>query len=201
MEIILITQPKFKHSEANAICKLFDAGLERLHVRKPLHSAIEVSCLLDAIPNQFHSNIIVHRHPELLEDYDLGGYHHADGEETQKCRGSISKSIHTLPDLANIDTQFDYVFYGPVYKSISKKGYRPKIPLPEVKETLLSLSQMKEKPKVFALGGIRRKKVLPLSEIGFDGCALLGSVWGHSDPVKALKRFNQSCLKSLFPPL
>lgn len=201
MDIILVTQPKFKHSEANDICKLFDAGLERLHVRKPAHTALEVSCLLDAIPNQFHSNIIVHRHPELLEDYDLGGYHHADGETTQQCRGSISKSTHSLSDLAQIDSAFDYVFYGPVYKSISKKGYRPKIPLPEVKETLSLLSKMKDRPKVFALGGIRRKKVLPLSEIGFDGCALLGSIWGHSDPVKALMKFNQSCLKSLFPPL
>lgn len=201
MDIILITQPKLKQSEAATICKLFDSGLERLHMRKPVHSALEVSCLLDAIPDHFHSNIVMHRHPELLGDYKLAGYHHSDGEQIQKCNGSISKSVHSLSGLADVDSRFDYLFYGPVYKSISKQGYRPKIPLPEVKQVLLSISQINNRPKVFALGGIRRKKVIPLSEIGFDGCALLGSVWGHSDPVKALKRFNQSCLKSLFSPL
>lgn len=201
MDIILITQPKLKHNEATTICKLFDSGLERLHMRKPSYSALEVSCLLDAIPDHFHSNIVMHRHPELLNDYKLAGYHHSDGEQIQKCNGSISKSVHSLSDLAEIDSRFDYLFYGPVYKSISKQGYRPKIPLPEVKEVLLSISQIYNRPKVFALGGIRRKKVIPLSEIGFDGCALLGSVWGHSDPVKALKRFNQSCMKALFSPL
>ena len=197
MDVVLITQPKLKHNEAIFISKLFDAGLEKLHIRKPIHSMLEISCLLDAIPQDCLPNIVMHRHPELVADYGLAGYHHAEGEEIKSLLGTSSQSIHHLEDLFSLNPSLDYVFYGPVYRSISKKGYEPKVPLPEVKKTLTALSDEKKRPKVFALGGIRRKKIIPIAEVGFDGIALLGSIWGHSDPVKAFRKFNESYLKSL----
>ncbi len=65
-----------------------------------------------------------------------------------------------------------------------------------IKEVLTDISKNKNRPKIYALGGIRRKKIIALSEVGFDGFALLGSIWGHSDPVNALIKFNQTCLES-----
>ena len=53
------------------------------------------------------------------------------------------------------------------------------------------LKKMTKKPKVFALGGIRRKKMKRLSEVGFNGVALLGSIWGSRDPLRALNEFMQ----------
>ena len=197
MDIVLITQPKLKHNEAILISKLFDAGLEKLHLRKPIHSALEISCLLDAIPEHCLPNIVMHRHPKLVADYGLAGYHFADGEKIKSLSGTSSQSFHRLEDLLSINSELDYVFYGPVYRSISKKGYEPKVPLPVVRKTLSQLSEIKKRPKVYALGGIRRKKIIPIAEVGFDGIALLGSIWGHSDPVKAFRKFNESYLKSL----
>lgn len=197
MDVVLITQPKLKHNEAIFISKLFDAGLEKLHLRKPIHSALEISCLLDAIPEHCLPNIVMHRHPKLVADYGLAGYHFADGEKIKSLSGTSSQSFHRLEDLLSINSELDYVFYGPVYRSISKKGYEPKVPLPVVRKTLSQLSEIKKRPKVYALGGIRRKKIIPIAEVGFDGIALLGSIWGHSDPVKAFRKFNESYLKSL----
>lgn len=197
MDVLLITQPKLKHNEAILISKLFDAGLEKLHLRKPIHSALEISCLLDAIPEHCLPNIVMHRHPKLVADYGLAGYHFADGEKIKSLSGTSSQSFHRLEDLLSINSELDYVFYGPVYRSISKKGYEPKVPLPVVRKTLSQLSEIKKRPKVYALGGIRRKKMIPIAEVGFDGVALLGSIWGHSDPVKAFRKFNESYLKSL----
>ena len=197
MDVVLITQPKLKHNEAIFISKLFDAGLEKLHLRKPIHSALEISCLLDAIPEHCLPNIVMHRHPKLVADYGLAGYHFADGEKIKSLSGTSSQSFHRLEDLLSIYSELDYVFYGPVYRSISKKGYEPKVPLPVVRKTLSQLSEIKKRPKVYALGGIRRKKMIPIAEVGFDGVALLGSIWGHSDPVKAFRKFNESYLKSL----
>lgn len=197
MDVVLITQPKLKHNEAIFISKLFDNGLEKLHLRKPIHSALEISCLLDAIPEHCLPNIVMHRHPKLVADYGLAGYHFADGEKIKSLSGTSSQSFHRLEDLLSINSELDYVFYGPVYRSISKKGYEPKVPLPVVRKTLSQLSEIKKRPKVYALGGIRRKKIIPIAEVGFDGIALLGSIWGHSDPVKAFRKFNESYLKSL----
>ena len=197
MDVVLITQPKLKHNEAIFISKLFDAGLEKLHLRKPIHSALEISCLLDAIPEHCLPNIVMHRHPKLVADYGLAGYHFAEGEKIKRLSVTSSQSFHRLEDLLSINSELDYVFYGPVYRSISKKGYEPKVPLPVVRKTLSQLSEIKKRPKVYALGGIRRKKMIPIAEVGFDGVALLGSIWGHSDPVKAFRKFNESYLKSL----
>ena len=196
MDILLITQPQLKQNEAHLITKLFDAGLKRLHVRKPAHSALEISCLLDAIPEHLLTNIVIHRHPELVADYGLAGYHHMDQEELRHCKGTSSRSIHSLSNLSSLDDELDYAFFGPVYKSISKKDYEPKVALPKIKEVLTDISKNKNRPKIYALGGIRRKKIIALSEVGFDGFALLGSIWGHSDPVNALIKFNQTCLES-----
>ena len=77
--------------------------------------------------------------------------------------------------------------------NLSRKRLRAsKVALPKVKEILTDISKNKNRPKIYALGGIRRKKIIPLSEVGFDGFALLGSIWGHSDPVNAFRKFNQS---------
>lgn len=196
MDITLISQPRLKHDEANVICHLFEVGLEKLHIRKPTHSALEISRLLDSIPDQFLSHIVMHRIPQLVNDYGLAGYHHADGEDMKDCRGTSSRSIHSLKDLSAVDGKFDYFFYGPVYKSISKKGYKPKVPLSMVKEVLDLISPIKNRPKVYAIGGIRRKKIMQLMETGFDGFALLGSIWSRSDPVDAFSKFKHHCEES-----
>ena len=197
MDIVLITQPKNVQNEAVLICKLFEAGLEKLHIRKPAHSALGISLLLDSIPKDLWQNIVMHRQHELVNDYGLAGYHHQEGEEIKACSGTISQSIHCLEDLPSLNSKLDYVFYGPVYRSISKKGYEPKVPLSLVKETLSNLSKLSVRPKVYALGGVRRKKIIPLAQAGFDGLALLGSIWGHSDPVMAFRKFNDFYLESV----
>ena len=197
MDVILITQPKFKHDEASTISMLFDAGLEKLHLRKPQHSLRELASFLDSLPTSMHPKVVVHRHSELLNYFNLGGYHQADGESKIKNKGSTSKSLHKLKDLQAIENSFDYCFFGPVFKSISKEGYRPNISLAEIKKVLTQLAVIKNRPKVYALGGIRRKKIRTLNEVGFDGFALLGSVWRHSDPVKAFMKFNDELKKSL----
>ena len=191
MDLILITQPSLKHNEANLLCRFFHAGLEKLHIRKPNHSALEVSSLLDGIPDEFLPRIIMHRHPELVMDYGLAGYHYADGEEEKNISCRVSLSIHSLQDLSSADETFEYVFFGPVYSSISKKGYKPKVPLQKIKEVITKVSKNTKRPKVYALGGIRRKRIASLSEVGFDGLVLLGSVWGNSDPLNTFLKFER----------
>ena len=79
----------------------------------------------------------------------------------------------------------DYSFFGPVYNSISKQGYGPKVSIESIREYF----SMENCSPVFALGGIRRNKVRHLLEIGFSGVALLGAVWSRKDPVHALEGF------------
>ena len=189
--IILISPPSEKEGEIELLCQFFDAGLSRFHLRKPNFSAEDLNRYLNKIPSEHLSKIVVHRCPEVLEDFDIGGYHFRSNEPTQELTGTSSKSLHQLSELTGLKDAMDYVFFGPIFRSVSKKGYGPKISLNEIFSLFSSgrLNNLPQIPKVYALGGIRKKKMLRLSEVGFDGVALLGSVWGSRDPLKSIKDF------------
>ncbi len=96
-----------------------------------------------------------------------------------------------MSELNDLKDSLDYAFFGPVYHSVSKKGYSPKISLSEIFAFFTSgkLKMLPKVPNIYALGGIRKKKIKKLSEIGFNGVALLGSVWGSRDPLRAMNDF------------
>ena len=190
--VILISPPSEKDGEIDLLCQFFDAGLSRFHLRKPNFSAEDLKRYLNQIPSEHLSKIVVHRCPEVLADFAVGGYHFRSNESAhQVLKGTSSKSLHKLSELTRLKETMDYVFLGPIFRSVSKQGYGPKISLNEIFSLFSSgrLNSLAKIPKVYALGGIRKKKMLRLSEVGFSGVALLGSVWGSRDPLKSIKDF------------
>ena len=187
---ILISGSSIRSGESSILSDLFEAGLERLHLRKPDSSPSEVAKLLNSVPEVYHERIVVHRFPELLKEFSLAGYHHYSGEKLVETDGTRSRSFHKLHELRDINEPLDYGFFGPVYESISKKGYVPKVSLPELGGVLYSLKKVESpKPLIYALGGVRRRKIPELFNLGFDGVTLLGSIWGKKDPVSAFERY------------
>jgi thiamine-phosphate pyrophosphorylase len=189
--VILISPPSDKDGEIDLLCQFFDAGLSRFHLRKPNFSAEDLKRYLNKIPTEHLSKIVVHRCPEVLADFEVGGYHFRSNEPAQVMKGTSSKSLHKLGELTGLKESMDYVFLGPIFRSVSKKGYGPKISINEIFSLFSSgrLNRLNKIPKVYALGGIRKKKILRLSEVGFSGVALLGSVWGSRDPLKSIRDF------------
>ena len=189
--LILISSPSEKNGEIEMLDEFFDAGLQRFHLRKPNFSTDELCKYLEQVSPKNLSKIVIHRAPQLLEQFPLAGYHYTSTEPSLSINGSASRSLHKLSELKNFNENLDYVFFGPVYHSISKKGYSPKISLSEIFSFFRSgrLEKLNKKTKVFALGGIRKKKMKRLVEVGFDGVALLGSIWGSRDPLRAIKEF------------
>ncbi len=183
--MVLISSPRMRSGEAGDLEEMFDLGLERLHLRKPDHSAKDISKILDKLPEKYLKKIVLHRVPELLEKYPLAGYHHTSNEKLREVSGSCSRSFHKVSNLRESKEKLDYSFFGPVYHSISKQGYGPKVSIESIREYFSSGNRS----PVFALGGIRRNKVKNLLEIGFSGVALLGAVWGRKDPIHALEGF------------
>ncbi|NDH15633.1 MAG: thiamine phosphate synthase [Opitutae bacterium] len=187
---ILISGASIRDGETSVLTDLFEVGLQRLHLRKPDSNASEVSAILSKIPEAYHNRIVLHRYFDLLKEFSLGGYHYFSGEEPKDVNGTQSRSLHKLDELKNIGGGLDYCFFGPVYESISKKGYVPKVSLPELGGVLYNFKKGKsKKPLIYALGGVRRRKVPELFNLGFDGVTLLGSIWGKKDPVAAFERY------------
>ena len=124
--MILISSPRMRRSEAGDLEEMFDCGLERLHLRKPDHSAKDVSKILDKIPEKYLTRIVLHRVPELLKDYPVAGYHHASKEKLRDLTGSCSSSYNTITSLCEKREKLDYSFFGPVYNSIQSKAMDPR---------------------------------------------------------------------------
>lgn len=178
MKLIVITTPQFFEGEAAAIISLFRAGLEILHLRKPGASAAEVENLLRQLPAEYLPRIVTHEHFPLASPWHLKGIH-LNGRNPQApagYAGHISRSCHSLEEVAKYKPSCSYVFLSPIYDSISKEGYASAFS----RENLREARQAGViDAKVIALGGIDVRRLPEVKALGFGGVALLGDIWNR----------------------
>lgn len=192
MELIVISNPAPVADESMLINNLFMAGLQYFHIRKPESDVKTVRKLINCIAPRFYDRIALHQFYEIAADYGIKRLHYT--EKARETSGTaqwqsrlydgftLSTSIHDLsilPDLA----LFDYVFFGPVFNSISKPGYQSKLTAD------FKLEKNNPKPQVIALGGVELSNLTRLNTMGFDGAAVLGKLW--NEPNKAVECFIQ----------
>lgn len=179
MTPIVITPPENIQNEVHLWEALFLAGLERLHVRKPQATIAELKAMLNSLPEEYHSLIVLHQHFQLTDEFKLGGLHfksttQAANMEINCTNLSLSKSCHTPLEVLNNYKKHDYVFLSPIFNSISKKGYPFAFYTDEIRSFFHDNPQVKN---CIALGGISSINTQECFDMGFAGCALLGAIW------------------------
>lgn len=194
MKLIIITNEEIFEEEGLVLNKLFDEGLETLHLRKPLAGQVEVSSLLEQVSEKYYERIVLHDHFDLLKSCSLKGVHlnRRNSIRPSFKVASVSRSCHTIECLNESMGTYDYMFLSPIFNSISKSGYKSAF----TKEQLLEAkSKNIINDKVIALGGVTLETVSLVAEYGFEGVAVLGAIWGdflHSKDENALlKRFHE----------
>lgn len=194
MKLIVITTPQLWDGEAEAINRLFAAGLEILHLRKPAHTTQEVARLLEEINPACHARIVVHDHFELAQTYPLLGLHlnSRHPQPPQGYSGQLSCSCHSLHELSLHRHQCSYMFLSPIYDSISKEGYGAAF-TPE--SLRIATEQGIINHQVIALGGINQERLHDIRQYGFGGAALLGDIWQR--PVPEQGKYFKTLLKQL----
>lgn len=194
MKLIVISSPEALACEASQVHGLFERGLEVFHLRKNQYSREQLEESLRQLRPEYYSRIVIHGHYQLMEHYNLKGIHlkgqfleQAESGEirqlirlAKKRRLSVSGSFHSIEALERLHAELDYAFLGPVFSSISKTDYPAKISL---KEAYAYLLHKKQRGKVIALGGIDESNILQVQAAGFDGAALLGSIWLSEKPI------------------
>ena len=192
--LIVISNPKPLKNEASLINKLFDEGLLLFHLRKPESSSQELVLLLQEINPIHYSKIALHSCHFLAKSFGINRLHYneisrkqltnADFEEFKKDGLTLSTSIHSVEDYNLLSDHFSYAFLSPVFDSISKADYKAK---------QFDLSLRKETTtKLIALGGITEENQYRAIEMGFDGVAMMGSIWNSEDKIKTFKNISQS---------
>jgi thiamine-phosphate pyrophosphorylase len=201
-QLILISNPTPVPDEANLINELFNEGLQLFHLRKPDYPLDELKKITDRIKPEYYDRIVlpasllkeanadlppskkVHffeylrmeTKPEIFSELKEQGY-------------TLSTSIHDSTAYHLLLSEFEYVFFGPVFDSISKQGYHA------MNKEQLTVLQQKGKTKIIALGGINETNCSLALEYGFDGVAVLGAVWQSEHPLATFKKI-RTCITS-----
>lgn len=200
MKLIVITNPTPVANEASVINDLFSAGLKYMHIRKPEGTEKEVTNLLLGISPHYYDRIALHQFHHIAKEFKISRLHF--GEEARELSNvkelknlvdqgyTLTTSIHSVQRLNSLPDFLQYAFFGPVYDSISKKGYEglinngfllPKCPVP-----------------VIALGGIRAEKIQELAQYHFKGIGVLGAIWENSThAAQTFKDLKEASLKVL----
>lgn len=171
IRLFAITQPEFWLGESEAIVRLLtEGGYDRVHVRKPGCSERDIETLLSAVPVRLRSRLSLHDCHEMALRFGTGVHLNSRNQVLPPgFKGVLSRSCHLLKELGDIDA-FDYVFFSPVFESVSKKGYMPRYTVDELRRSNLVTH------KVIALGGVRPEVLQLLENLGFGGAAMLGCV-------------------------
>lgn len=184
---IVITGQQPFDNEAQRLTKLLDSGWTYIHLRYPDLTLRDVRNIIERIPQRFHSQLKLHGHFELINEFNLGGLH-----LNRRCpvppanySGPLSRSCHSVEEVAQSAAtgKYDYVTLSPIFPSISKTGYTPRI---DEKD----FSRAAKNMPVIALGGIAPHKIPDMAFIPVAGYAVLGYLSGVRD-LDALELITQ----------
>lgn len=201
-KIIVITKPEFFEGETELVNQLFEAGMERLHLRKPKATIQEMAEWIERIAQPFRHLIVLHDHHSLARKYNLGGVH-LNGRNPEKpdwvtgeCgdrRFTVSRSCHAVEEVRRYKGECDYLFLSPIFDSISKEGYGAAFS----RETLDSARREGLLAgNVLALGGISLGHLPEVAAMGFAGAAVLGDLWQGNpmERITSYRSFQTDCL-------
>lgn len=182
-KIIVFTSPDYIDREAVKLIRLFDAGVDRIHIRKPDWSSERICSVIRDIPYLYRERLTVHDCFDAAVESGVGGIH-LNSRNADPIPGVsvVSKSCHSIDELKDAP-RYCYVTLSPIFDSISKAGYRSRF-------NLDVLEQKIRDKNVIALGGVTPQSFFMLREKGFYGAGLLGYIW-EGDFETVLKELSQ----------
>ena len=186
--IILISPPDVYPDEISIVEQLVTKGLSHYHFRKPEWDSASNEVYLDQWSDAVRNIIVMHNHIDLVNKYQLHGFHlnHTNRQEIDRHQFfHKSYSAHTFEEIANLESDWGYATISPIYDSISKPGYQSNFT-----ENKIFTGLKKASVPVVALGGVSPANVEKTIDIGFNGIALLGGIWGELDEGNPLSRYD-----------
>ncbi|MCD8310765.1 MAG: thiamine phosphate synthase [Prevotellaceae bacterium] len=174
---VIITAPGVVADEARRVACFLDEGkCDYVHIRKPSWGRDAVEALIQSIPKEWHRCLVLHDRFELATAYGLHGVHVNSRNPVPPVgfTGSVSRSLHSIEEVARWKAHYTFVSLSPLFDSISKQGYRAAF-TPDELAAAKAAGIIDE--KVFALGGITFQRLPVVQSMGFGGAMLLGDAW------------------------
>ncbi|MDR3229486.1 MAG: thiamine phosphate synthase [Puniceicoccales bacterium] len=183
---VVITTPREYDGEVAIAEELFEAGLSRFHLRKSDWSLGAFYRWIEDLPEQYHKRLVLHAEPKIVRELKLGGLHLRSNYRKPKDWPAdipVSNSCHSFQNLCDYARGAAYATIGPVFPSVSKRGYEPQRTVEEFAEILRQWKAEQDNCPLLALGGLTAENIGETRKLGFDGFAVVGSVWDDDDPI------------------
>ena len=205
MKLIVVSSAYDIENEIGLIELMFRKGMDKFHLRKPNYTTKDYETFLDRLHPKFRKHIIIHSRHNMAFRYKLKGINLGRNHKRTKLKTFwkvfkmklINKKLIVTSEFDSL-TQFnasrypyDYVMLSPVYDSISKKGKRSKFNHSRLKKAF----KTKKNYEVYAGGGITASRIAHCQELGFDGVAVMGSIWESEDPIASFEECLNVCNK------
>jgi thiamine monophosphate synthase len=192
--LAVLTLPGMFAGEADHLEGLLEAGVRRLHLRKPAAGKGELEGLLRRLAPRWSERLVLHGGRELALRYGIPNVH-GSVEYRDGCGRSgggpfvggdpdgltLSTSVHNWEEFGLLPDGLAYAFISPLFDSISKAGYLGNA-------ELLRLPRSEPCPPV-GLGGVNADTLGEMVQLGWKGAAVLGWIW--EQPGSAVRRFEQ----------
>ena len=205
MKLIVISNSRNLENETQIITRMFEQGLDTLHLRKHKLSTNKMRLFIKAIPEHFHNRIIIHSHHNLARRFKLKGIHLTKTHKRKWLKTwftirliklthphiIITTSFNNIGQLFEHDGHYnyEYVFLSPVFDSLSSRfqsGFT---------EYSLSSALKKTEYKVIARGGVDEHAIEKAERIGFIGLAFYSSIWKKPDPIAEFDRITANFME------
>jgi len=190
MKIVVVSSPKDHPNEIVEVIRMFEAGLAHFHIRKPRFSRKELTDYIKMFPEKYRKRLVIHSYHGLASSLKLGGIHLS---RKHRKRGRfyrfqlflkmkfdknllVTRTFHKLTDITDEKRKYSYTFLSPVFDSITHSTLSGGFS----KRALLIMIPQAKQP-VYALGGVTAKLLTEVSDLGFEGAVLLGSVWNTEE--------------------
>jgi len=97
----------------------------------------------------------------------------------------IGASVHAVDEARAAESAgADFLLFGPIYDTPSKRQYGPPQGLPALQQVSSAVSM-----PVFAVGGVTPERVAEVIGTGAAGVAVIGAILGAERPADAVKAF------------
>jgi thiamine-phosphate pyrophosphorylase len=198
MKLVVVSSSQDEPNEIVEVIRMFEAGLRHFHVRKPRKARKELIEYIKMFPEKYRKRLVIHSYHGLATKLNLGGIHlsrkHRKRGKLYQLKLSIkrmmnkkllvTRTFHKLTDITNEKRKYSYTFLSPVFDSITHSSLSGGFS----KRALLIMIPQAKQP-VYALGGVSAERLEELSELGFEGAVLLGSIWNSEEaPHEVFKK-------------
>lgn len=193
-KLYVVTPSAVVKNEAAMLVSLLEAGAAAVYVRKEHYPRSLLKALQEIIPASLRKRLILPYSTLITAGVMPDVIHHVHDRDRLYLRiqspdTTLSTSIHDMADLVFLPDQYTTAFYSPVYPSISKPGHEPFHSFADTVKKLTMFKPQRTDVEVVALGGVTVNNIQEVRESGFDGAAMLGSIWKDGDPVAHFNEF------------